>query len=119
MRFHAGDDVTIPIRELAGAENADEERRAKPCSLTHAALKRLSLKRSDPSCRSRSAASWHLMQSRAHGTAARRLGLIVVSHSEQVPKLPSRIRRKAALTSRSRAVSRSTLRIARSRSEAY
>jgi hypothetical protein len=29
MRFHAGDDVTIPIRELAGAENADEERRAK------------------------------------------------------------------------------------------
>jgi len=55
----------------------------------HAAWRTAALKDSVPSCRSRSAASWHWIQRAAHGTAASRLGLIAASHSMHVPKSPS------------------------------
>src|ERR1035437_6273035 len=54
----------------------------------HAALTRVSPRDSVLSCPSRSAASSHLIQREAHGTAARRFGLIADSHSTQVPKPP-------------------------------
>jgi hypothetical protein len=54
----------------------------------HAAWRITALKDSVPSCRSRSAASWHWIQRAAHGTAARRFGLIADSHSMHVPNSP-------------------------------
>lgn len=67
-----------------------------PMMTAHAALARVSPR--DSGCPSRSAASWHRMQHGAHGTAARRLGLIGPPHSTQIPKLPPRIRPRAAFT---------------------
>lgn len=54
----------------------------------HAAWRTAALKDSVPSCRSRSAASWHWIQRAAHGMAARRFGLIADSHSMHVPNSP-------------------------------
>jgi hypothetical protein len=48
----------------------------------------------------------------AHGMAARRFGLMVASHSTQLPKVPASKRRSAARTSRTRLESRSIFPIA-------
>ena len=71
------------------AEKGDGWRVGRPYSrLDYAALISVSL--SSPRSRpSRSAAPWQPMQRAAHGTAARRFGLISHSHSIQVPKVPS------------------------------
>jgi hypothetical protein len=64
----------------------------------------------------RSAASWQAIQDEAHGTAARRFGLMFSWQPTQIPNVPASMRRSAVRTSRNRLELRSRLLIASSRS---
>src|ERR1700693_866311 len=64
----------------------------------------------------RSAASWQTIQDEAHGTAARRFGLMFSSQPTQIPNVPASMRRSAVRTSRNQLELRSRLLIAHSRS---